>query len=177
MRGIECWLAERGPKLLEIEFEGGTRLALFEQTPPFLPKTATDMVFGDEVQLLQVARTTGQVCPGESVHLVLIWQAESDPSFDYSVFVHLLDAGGRIYRQVDGSPVSGLRPMSAWAEGEIVTDRYGFLLPDDCPEGVYRLAVGVYRWDTLERLSIVDADGTLLGDALDLGEIAVTGSQ
>jgi hypothetical protein len=42
---------------------------------------------------------------------------------------------------------------------------------------VYRLIVGVYRWDTLERLSIVDAEGTLLGDAFDLGEIAVTGGR
>lgn len=172
-RGIERWLAEQSAKLVEIEFEEGPRLACFERTPSTLAEMPTNLTFGNELRLVRYAHTDKQIEPGESLHLVLTWQAERRPAFDYSVFVHLLDASGRVYRQVDGSPVSGFRPMSTWVEGEIVTDRYGFLLPDDCPPGVYHLAAGVYRWDTLERLPITTADGESLGDALDLGAIRV----
>lgn len=172
-RGIERWLAEWGARLVEVEFEGGPRLVCFERTPDSLRERIADLSFGHQVRLLRYASTEGQVSPGTSLHLVMAWQAEVRPSFDYSVFVHLLGPDRRIYRQVDGAPMSGMRPMGTWFEGEVIVDRYGFLLPDDCPAGAYRLAVGVYRWDTLERLPIVESDGRAMGDALDVAAITV----
>jgi hypothetical protein len=172
-RGIERWLAADSAKLVDLGFEDGPRLAYFERTPSTLIETAVDLAFGDEVRLVRYAHTDGSVIAGSNLHLVFTWQALTRPSFDYSVFVHLLDPDGQIYRQVDGSPVSGFRPMSTWAEDETIVDRYGFWLPDDCPVGSYRLVMGVYRWDTLERLSIVDSERVTVGDALDLSVIDV----
>jgi hypothetical protein len=172
-RGIERWLLARGAKLLDEQFDEGARLLLVERTPPSLIERAANLVFADQVHLLRYAYPGKSVTSGQAIHLVLTWQAATSPDFDYSVFVHLLDGNGQIVQQRDGSPVGGMHPMSTWREGELVTDRYGFLLSDDLPAGEYRIVVGVYRWDTLERLSIVDARGNAVGDAVDVAEIHV----
>lgn len=173
-RGIERWLLGSGAKLIDEQFDEGARLLLVERTPDSLQAKVVNLTFADQVHLLRYAYPENPVKPGEAVHLVLHWQAARHPDFDYSVFVHLLDAGGQIVRQADGSPVGGLHPMGAWREGELVADRYGFLLPADFPGGTYRLVAGVYRWDTLERLSIEDTNGNPAGDLVDLGEIRVS---
>ncbi len=172
-RGIERWLAGQGAKLVDVEFVGGPRLTCFERTPPLSRWVRVELRFADELMLREYARTTGVVAPGDSVHLVLKWEAVRRPGFNYSVFVHMVDADGRVYRQVDGAPVSGFRPMNDWLPGEVVVDRYGLTLPSDCPSGTYRLLVGVYRWDTLERLPVTDAAGRTIGDAVDLGSLVV----
>ena len=176
-RGIERWLLEQGAKLHDEQFGEGARLVLFERTPPTLVETAADLTFADQVQLLRYARPESAVAPGQAIHLVLTWQAATRPDSDYSVFVHLLDANGHLVQQIDGAPVGGMHPMDMWHGGEVVTDRYGFLLSEGFPTGDYRLVVGVYRWDTLERLDIVDAQGKQVGDAVDLGEIRVGTAQ
>jgi hypothetical protein len=172
-RGIERWLLERGAKLLDEQFDEGARLVLFERTPSSLMEKVVNLTFADQVHLLRYAYPGESVAPGQAIHLVLTWQAASGPDIDYSVFVHLLDASGQIVQQIDGSPLGGMYPMSMWQEGELVTDRYAFLLSEDFPAGDYRLVVGVYRWDTLERLPIFDVDGSAAGDAVDVAEIHV----
>ena len=170
--GIERWLAEHGARVTDVEFGEGLRLVCFARLPP-LARVVAGYRFGEAVVLYEYARTVGPVAPGDSVYIRLTWFSRARPDFDYSVFVHLVDAQGRLYRQIDGSPVSGFCPMSTWSPGKVVVDRYGLVLPDDCPTGVYHLIVGVYRWDTLERLPVVDAAGHKLGDAVELGELVV----
>jgi hypothetical protein len=140
-----------------------------------LPEAQADIVFGERVRLLQYAYPESGLVAGETLHIVLIWQSVTHLDFDYSVFVHLMDSGGQVYRQADGSPVGGLHAMSTWTEDEIVVDRYGFLLSEDAQPGTYRLLVGIYRWDTMERLSISDPDGNL--DAFELGTVNVKAVQ
>ena len=172
-RGIERWLLQSGAKLLDKQFDEGARLGLFERTPPSLVEKTANLTFADQVHLLRYAYPENPVAPGQAIHLVLTWQAAMRPDFDYSVFVHLVGANGQIVRQIDGSPVGGMHPMGTWREGELVTDRYGFLLSDDFSAGDYQLLVGVYRWDTLERLPIADVHGNSVGDVVNLGKIRV----
>jgi hypothetical protein len=182
-RGIERWLLDWGAKLFDREFDGGSRLVLFERIPRSLVQKTADATFGDQVRLLRYAIPDEPVASGEAVHVVLTWEAVAQPQFDYSVFVHLVDENGRICRQADGSPVGGFRPMSTWQEGELITDRYALLLPpaEECTPGDYRLLAGVYRWDTLERLPIVAGStpptAAETRDALDLGEVRIQGTQ
>lgn len=173
-RGIERWLAERGARVAEVVTEQGPRLLLFEQTPRALTAVPAGLTWGGEVELIDYAHTSGTVHPGTTIHISLSWQTRISPRFDYSVFVHLVDPQGQIYRQVDGAPVSGFRPMSGWPVGETIVDRYGFLVPLDCPPGEYRLHLGVYRWDTLARLPIVNAGGLPMGDIFELGTVQVS---
>ena len=59
---------------------------------------------------------------GQSVRVILWWQAAARMSNDYTVFVHLLGAGGQVTGQHDGPPAYGFRPTSQWPAQEIVRD-------------------------------------------------------
>jgi hypothetical protein len=73
---------------------------------------------------------------------------------DYTVFTHLVDTEGRLWTQQDNQPQEGGRPTSGWREGEVIADKYHLLLPNDIPTSQYRLEVGMYQWQTGERLSV-----------------------
>jgi hypothetical protein len=75
---------------------------------------------------------------------------------DYTVFVHLLDEKGAVRAQRDSAPRDGTYPTSSWEQDEIVTDSYSLMLPPDLAPGEYRLAVGMYDWPGLQRLSVYE---------------------
>ena len=61
-------------------------------------------------------------------------------------------AAGAIVAQRDAAPVDWTRPTSGWVEGEVVSDPQPLALPGDLPAGSYRLLVGLYDAETLQRL-------------------------
>jgi hypothetical protein len=75
------------------------------------------------------------------------------------VFVHLLDADGRLVAQHDGPPMEGRYPATAWLPGDVVPDVHRITLGPDTPAGTYQLQVGMYGWPSLERLLIWDEHG------------------
>ena len=97
--------------------------------------------FGGELQL-QAGRLGVDRATGETVAL-LIWQAASPPSHDWSVSVRLLQGGQEIAQLDRVHPVSGAYPTSGWASGELVADAYPFTLPPGVsPDGI---KIVVYR--------------------------------
>jgi hypothetical protein len=60
-------------------------------------------------------------------------------------------------------PQEGRYPTSRWAEGEVVSDPIILTLAD-VPLGRYRLAVGIYDPETVDRLPAVDAAGRPVPD-------------
>jgi hypothetical protein len=89
--------------------------------------------------------------------LMLYWQATTSLDIDYTVFVHSLDAEGRLIGQADGPPVAGHYPTSRWQPGEIVQDSRVV------PPG-NRYLVGLYDAATGERLPAYGTDGVRLID-------------
>lgn len=110
----------------------------------------------NQISLLgyQVNATT--LSPGQVVDVTLYWQAQTPLNFDYTVFVQLLAPDGGIRGQRDAQPANDQLPTSQWTVGEVVTDPHHFTVAPDAPHGDYRLLVGMYRWDTGERLPIVN---------------------
>jgi hypothetical protein len=92
-------------------------------------------------------------------YLLIEWRALATPAQDYTVFVQLLGADGRVAWQSDRQPVDGFRPTSAWTAGDSVGDRYAFRWPADLPAGGYRVIAGMYDWRTGARLPVSDAQG------------------
>ncbi len=88
---------------------------------------------------------------GDQLLLTLYWQSIARFERDYTVFVHVLDAGGKIVAQADRQPQDGNYPTSMWDPGEQVKDGYEFALPRP---GEYRVEIGIYRQDTGERLPV-----------------------
>ncbi len=109
-----------------------------------------------------------------TIRLTLYWQALHIMGYDYTVFLHLVNAEGVTVAQRDAQPESnGPRPTSTWAAGETVLDEHRLDIPPDTPPGVYRLEMGLYYWETLERLPVRDAEGQIVGDKVVLGEVRV----
>ncbi|UCC89146.1 MAG: glycosyltransferase family 39 protein [Anaerolineales bacterium] len=98
--------------------------------------------------------------PDDRLHLTFFWQALAPVMADYTVFLHLRDERGVTVAQQDSQPFDGLYPTSQWRPGETIAQPLTVDLPPDLPFGAYSLHVGLYRLDTMTRLSIdQDASG------------------
>ena len=61
--------------------------------------------------------------------VLLVWQALSRPSADWSVSVRLAQAGQEIAQVDRQHPVAGAYPTGRWSPAEVVADAYPFTLP------------------------------------------------
>ncbi|MBN1139209.1 MAG: DUF2723 domain-containing protein [Anaerolineae bacterium] len=120
------------------------------------PATAN---FDGQIELLgyDVARLPG------SLAVTLHWRALQPPAQDYSVFVHLLDAEGRIVAQHDGQPQNGAYPTCVWDKSEVVADEHLLDLPPDLQVSGCRLRVGWYLPGSGDRLPVAGG-----GDSVEL---------
>lgn len=144
----------------EIEVTGRQRL--FEL--PQAPRSRADLLLGGMIRLLGYDLSAERIAARGELQLTLYWQAVNTPDRSYTVFVHLLDPAGRIAAQHDGVPNDGASPTSGWLPGEVIVDQHRLSLGQDAMLGMYRLEIGLYDAETLERLAIVDGQGRPLGD-------------
>lgn len=122
--------------------------------PPSLP-LQPNVVFGQTVRLLGAA-VPGHVAPGGRLTIALQWQAVTNPPAAYTVFVHALDAKGQLAFQFDGQPHGGALPTTDWVADQVVADTLTIPVPVGMPAGSYSIVVGLYRVQTLARLSLPD---------------------
>ncbi len=92
--------------------------------------------------------------PGPNLKLTLYWRAEAQLSLNYTTFVHLYDATGEIVAQKDQLPLNGPYPTSLWYPGEIIADEIVVYLPAEPPSGTHQLVIGMYDWQTGQRLIV-----------------------
>jgi hypothetical protein len=146
--------------------------AVAEIDPSALPAPSRQELFAD---VLQLAGSTlpAQITPGGVLSVELYWQVLAPIPADYTVFVHVLDAGDQIVAQLDRPPGGGTSPTSTWREGQTLRDTYPVPLPADLPPGDYRVRIGLYTWPDLTRQMITVA-GQPAGDSLILGAFRVT---
>ncbi|MCL5025884.1 MAG: glycosyltransferase family 39 protein, partial [Chloroflexi bacterium] len=90
----------------------------------------------------------------DTVEFTLYWRALHPLEGDYTVFVHLQDAAGRLWGQADGQPAMGSHPTSRWRAGEVIVDKYRLRIDGAAPPGDYSLRVGMYLLSTMERLGV-----------------------
>jgi len=119
--------------------------------------------FGPQIRLL--GHSLGQ--DAGALALTLFWQADEQPQTDYQVFVHVLDADGKMLAQADGPPVGGIYPTSAWLPGQIISDTHRIVLPEgSMPEGSRpaSLEVGLYDLASMQRLPAAAARNAAEGN-------------
>ncbi|RME82819.1 MAG: hypothetical protein D6775_09860, partial [Caldilineae bacterium] len=129
--------------------------------------------FGDTIELLAYRPASPELAPGETLAVDLTWRAVQQPDRDYQRFLQLLDARGQRVAGFDSAPRDGWWPTRLWEPGEHVPERVVISLPEDLAPGRYRLIVGFYRLDTLERLPVAGPAARVRDRAADLGEIRV----
>ncbi len=130
--GFEGWRVVDGPShLVMVEFGGLVRL------------------IGYDVDEL--------ASEGSALNLVLYWQRLGELDRQHSAFVHLIDDEWRMWGQADGIPRVGADVSDEWGDGRMLRDARTIAIPADVPSGTYRLEIGVYRPDTMERLKLEEA--------------------
>jgi hypothetical protein len=184
----------------EVEVAGRTRLRIYSRNPVTASPAAYDVedftavfdartspenvvpsppsgyapaghTLGRSIRLLGYRVDTTESYPGGSIHLVLYWEALLPMETNYQVFTHLYD--GTLWGQHDGAPACAMRPTTLWEPGRVVRDEHSNPVDPSTPVGDVPLLVGMYRLDTGERLSVRDANGRPIGDAIVLTTIQV----
>jgi hypothetical protein len=108
---------------------------------------------------------------GDEFTLSLYWQTDGPTPVPYTVFVHFISADGFNHTSHDNQPVWGTYPTTVWQPGEKVTDKYTLPLPQGISAGDYRLRIGWYQSDTLERIPVLDHAGQPVNDHMILNVI------
>jgi 4-amino-4-deoxy-L-arabinose transferase-like glycosyltransferase len=91
--------------------------------------------------------------PTRSADIKLFWEVRTDPTRDYTLFVHVIGPGGRRYVQLDL-----LYPASMWIKQRFQTTHVPLALPADAPAGQYRVIIGLYDSVTGQRLPVQATD-------------------
>jgi hypothetical protein len=117
--------------------------------------------YGDEIELLGYTLERTGISAGDPVALTLYWWALRPVETDYTVFAHLLDPAGEMRSGADSYPVLGTFPTTHWPVGRVVADRRVVPGSEGVP-GEYRIEVGLYEFESMQRLPAYDASGQRL---------------
>ena len=120
--------------------------ALLEQAPVFGGTMALE---GAQVRRVEEA---------DEVRVTLWWEALAPVQADYTVFMHLVDAGGQLVGDGDAPPLLGGFPTGMWRPGDAVMDEHIVPLSSNLRAGEYAVRVGWYHPGTNARLPVDDRD-------------------
>ncbi len=118
---------------------------------------------------------TGDLRPGATLDIGLIWHALSYQNRDWQVFVQLLD-GRTLLAEDMREPADGAFPMTQWMAGDWIETRHRLEVPADLAPGAYTLKIGLA--DPAERRRAAyfnDYDvNDPEGDSYDLAVLTIT---
>jgi hypothetical protein len=135
-------------------------LSLFRDAPAASPSHVVAADFDGLVRLVGYDLSK-EVVAGSPLELTLYWQRLVELDRQHLAFAHLIDDQWRMWGQADGIPRVGVDVSDEWGDGRMLRDGRIIELPADVPSGMYRLEIGIYRPDTMERLKL---GGAGLGD-------------
>ena len=126
------------------------------------PTVRCDVRLGDHLRFLGYDLPKPELSREQPLEVTLYWQATAPVDTSYTVFIHLLGPDDQIWGQFDSIPQGGARPTTIWLPGETIVDHYQIPLKAGAPSGDYTLAVGLYDFQTMQRLPAVDTSGRWL---------------
>ena len=164
--------AKAGVTQLRVVLSDGNAIDLapftIEKTDRVFVKPSTQftqsVIFGDNYLALvgyDLSATTLKA--GDSLKLVLYWQARSKIDKPFTVFVHLLDHDNQVVAQKDSQPVNNTRPTTGWVANEYIADNYELPITN-LTAGTYRIEIGWYDATDFSRLQVIDDNGNPMGD-------------
>ena len=71
----------------------------------------------------------------------------------------MTDQQGELVAQFDGPPLAGLLPTSQWKSNSLYIDRRKLEVPSSLAPGDYLLRIGLYSFESGERLPFQPEDG------------------
>jgi hypothetical protein len=123
------------------------------------PPEAVLASWPDGVQL--ISATTDSEAGAPVLNLDWFIGGPGDP--DVTVFVHILDESGQVVAQADGDLVGGYVPIGLWQINDRITEQRPLILPN-LSSGKYRIAIGLYNRNSLQRTIPMDVQGIPVTD-------------
>ncbi|HJX37786.1 MAG TPA: tetratricopeptide repeat protein, partial [Anaerolineae bacterium] len=114
---------------------------------------------GGEIALLGYDLIPATLEVGGTLQVTLWWQTLVNMDKDYTAFIHVVGPDGRLWAQGDSLLEHDGLPTSDWQIGLLVKDTYQLQLPMEATPGDFAVLVGVYYWETRERLPVWDPEG------------------
>lgn len=184
---VEGWLNAHRYKAFDA-WHGNVRLVMWAaaRAPMTDRLPRSPAVFGtNEIVLARLMAGPPAVAAGGVVTLDAVWAAAAPPRADYTVFVHIVDAAGRLVAGRDMRPLGGSARTSGWAPVERqgiarlaagdggpvvgpsagpaqdagIVDHIGLVVPTDAAPGVHTIRLGLYDPATGARLAVNGGDG------------------
>ena len=84
--------------------------------------------------------------------LRLFWETGEGVASDWITYIHLHSPQGERIAQFDGPALAGLQPTSQWQTDSLYIDRRQLVLPGGLEPGDYLLRIGLYNFESGERL-------------------------
>lgn len=115
-------------------------------TLPKALQTKSALVFGDGLSLIGYELTPKTHAPGETVEVILYWEALKTQRQPLYSSLHLLDADMLMWAQHDqllGGPYLNM----LWTPGEVIREVHHIHLGPNIPPGLHQLELGVYAYE------------------------------
>jgi hypothetical protein len=122
--------------------------------------------FGGRIALLGYELGRDAVQPGDSLYLMLFWQALADLDENYSLTVALVDEKGKVVGEERFSPLVWAHPTSRWLADEVWRGQYDFTVPIEAQPGQAQLQIG-----------LVDEPGRPLGESVSLASLEIQATE
>ncbi|MFY0580282.1 hypothetical protein F0U62_40540 [Cystobacter fuscus] len=141
-----------------VEAPGGAspnerRQSVVTQVPTLSTKGGAN--FEDKVELVGANLQPGRLAPGDSARVTAYFKVLKPLDEDYTIFVHVEDAEGRMERlNVDHKPAGGLYPTTQWKVGETVKDEFMIALPPGASARTINVWMGFWEPKTDGRLQL-----------------------
>ncbi|MEJ2556391.1 MAG: DUF2079 domain-containing protein [Anaerolineae bacterium] len=137
-----------------------------------------NVTFANGIRLTgyRISSTQSQISDSPSpISVILQWQPTTPIPRDYTIFIHLVGPDGTIVTQSDARPTWVVPwPANQWSPDQPVLDGHRLPFPPDLSPGRYQVQVGLYYWESLERLPVLDETmQQKIGDYVVLGEIEI----
>lgn len=172
-RPVRRFEANTWVRLGSFERQGQEYIEITPAEPDLQPSNSLQANLGGKMELrgYDVSLPAGQ--GGREVVVTLYWRALAPMDRDYTIFIHVIGPDGQRVAQHDSQPWWRVSlPTSTWQPGEELKDQHALELPTNLKAGTYHLQAGVYYWQTLERLPVMEGDTPTI-NYVELGSVAV----
>ncbi|MCX7671865.1 MAG: hypothetical protein N2439_17570, partial [Anaerolineae bacterium] len=101
--------------------------------------------FGDVIELIGYESEPALLSPAATMTVRLYWRPLQRLVRNYTTFVHLVNADGRVIGASDHPPGGVFYPTSLWKPDETLVDAHTFTVAADPGRPPYAVEVGLYR--------------------------------
>jgi hypothetical protein len=136
------------------------------------PERPIGATLGDRIELVGIDAPR---VASDGLVVNLYWNERAPVDVNYTVFVQLLNSAGALAAQTDSFPLNGAYPTSVWTPGQTIRDAYSLKWQPGALSGHYRLIAGMYRVDTMTRLSVQGPLDLSKGDYVILEDVDLSG--